>query len=90
MISKDLRKQLKLPITKEIVYYRRLRGKEYIKFDVESIEILEQYNPSGSYSLQIVLSESLLNESDKVKILSDFLVEMQKPTFIQDTNDINY
>ncbi|MBL1225832.1 hypothetical protein IW510_11975 [Enterococcus sp. BWR-S5] len=89
-ISKELRKELKLPITKDIVYYKRVIGKEYDKFNVDAIEKLNQYKPSGSYSLRIILSGSLMNESEQVDILSDFLAQMQKPTFIQDVNDIDY
>lgn len=31
-----------------------------------------------------------MNESEQVNILSDFLAQMQKPTFIKDANDIDY
>lgn len=88
MISKELRKQLKLPITKDIVYYKRILGKEYNKFDVESIEIMSEYNNSGSYSLRISLTKSLMSELEQVDILSDFLIQMQKPNFIEEVNEI--
>ncbi|WP_288362484.1 hypothetical protein [uncultured Enterococcus sp.] len=90
LISKELRKELNLPLTKDIVYYRRIIGREYDRLNVVAIEKLTQYKPSGSFSLRITLSGSLMNESEQVNILSDFLAQMQKPTFINDANDIDY
>ncbi|WP_314065360.1 hypothetical protein [uncultured Vagococcus sp.] len=89
MITRDIRKELKLPITKDIIYFAHVVGKEYEKFEVEHIEILHTF-PRGSSSLKILLVGSLLNEQKEVYILSDFLAHMQKPSFIRDMTEIDY
>lgn len=89
MISKEVRKEIGLPITKDIIYYRHVVGSEYEKYDVSDIHIVNRYL-SGSFSLRITLLESLLNELREVNILSDFLIHMQKPSFIRDMTEVEY
>ena len=71
-IEKDIRKKLKLPITKQLVYYNTKKE----KYNVKSYEILRQKKDC------IVLVITLENNK-KVNILLDYLRQMQLPNFIE-------
>ena len=52
--EKILRKKLGLPVTKPLRYMRREKG-SYTAIPVIAFRIVDQYQPSGSYSLMITL-----------------------------------
>lgn len=79
--SKEFRKKLNLPTTKDVRYFRKenMFWKEYA---VNEIEIVNTYMPSESSSLRITLANG-----ERVNILSDYLAEMQKTTFISEEDE---
>lgn len=78
--SKELRKKLGLPITKDIVYWRK-DNKKWVEYKVVNYKIVDVYEPSGTCS--IVVS---LDSGEEVRILQDYLSDMQKSTFISDVD----
>lgn len=77
-ITEEVRRKLSLPITKDLVYYRRDTQRNWQKFEVTGLAITAAY--STGYSLT-----ATLYNNDTVIIHSDFLKEMQKANF---TNEI--
>lgn len=71
MNKEELKKKLKLPMSKDIVYWDK--GKKYI---VSDIEIADIYQPSGTISLWITLETG-----ERVRILGPYLSEMQSSSF---------
>ena len=78
MDSKELRKELGLPMTKELRYYAKEKD-VWIESCVLGYEIVDTYMPSGTQSLLIELEDKSL-----VRILADYFVDMQKTTFLSD------
>ncbi len=80
--SRELRIQLKLPITKELVYYYSKgyseKGKVWAIYKVTGYKIVYNYL-SGSKTLLI-----LLDNGQGVYIHSDYFAHMQKPSFVKD------
>lgn len=71
---KALKKDLKLPTTKPLIYYKQT---EYLKFEpykVLDFEIEKEYSESKSLKIY-------LENGSTVLILSDYLSEMQKSNF---------
>ncbi|MDG6153291.1 3'-5' exonuclease [Lactococcus formosensis] len=77
-ITEEVRRKLSLPITKDLVYYRRDTQRNWQKFEVTGLAITAAY--STGYSLT-----ATLYNNDTVTIHSGFLKEMQKANF---TNEI--
>ncbi|WP_285007546.1 3'-5' exonuclease [Lactococcus formosensis] len=77
-ITEEVRRKLSLPITKDLVYYRRDTQRNWQKFEVTGLAI------TAAYSTDYSLTATLYN-NDTVTIHSDFLKEMQKANF---TNEI--
>ncbi|BBF41352.1 hypothetical protein lbkm_0026 [Lachnospiraceae bacterium KM106-2] len=77
--SKDLRKELDLPYTKQLKYMEHKKGNTYVEIQVVDYEVAGAYSPSGMKSLTV----SLVN-GRKVRILAPFFSQMQKSSFIQD------
>lgn len=77
-ITEEVRRKLSLPITKDLVYYRRDTQRNWQKFEVTGLAITAAY--STGYSLT-----ATLYNNETVTIHSDFLKEMQKANF---TNEI--
>ncbi|MCR5011390.1 MAG: hypothetical protein K6A72_03545 [Lachnospiraceae bacterium] len=77
--TKELRNSLKLPVTKELVYWKKDSDCEWRSFSVVDYEVIATYEPSGSMSLMISLADG-----NKVRILSDYFSEMQKSSFLSD------
>ena len=74
-----VRKALGLPVTKQLVYYPDKRDKDSI-VKVTVYQLLEMYAITDRwYTVELILE----NEN-RVRIQSEFLVEMQKPSFITD------
>ena len=80
--TKELRKEMGLPVTKGIVYWCRESYCSWKKSDVVDYEIVATYEPSGTKSLLITL-----DNGEKVRILADYLADMQKSTFLNDMGD---
>ena len=77
--EKEVRRELKLPVTKQLVYYSNTRDIASKK-NVKSYQIIEEYNITTPwYTIEIELEDE-----SKVKIHSMFLKEMQSSTFISD------
>ena len=75
MITKELRRQLSLPVTKDLVYYPN-RFKNFTE-KVTDIEIVEENN--GWYSLCITT-----DAGSRAYIHSSYLKNMQSPSFVED------
>lgn len=76
-VTEEVRRKLSLPITKDLVYYRRDKARNWQKFEVAGLAITAVY--STGYSLTVTLYNN-----EKVTIHSDFLKEMQKANFINE------
>ena len=76
--TKELRKELGLPITKSLRYMRQVAS-TWQEIVVTSYKIADTYKPSGTRSLIV----SLVN-GEEIRILQDFFAEMQKPSFVDD------
>lgn len=74
-ITDSLRRKLNLPITKALVYYQQNLEREWERFEVLGISIEREYSVGSSLNIR-------LHNSEKVKIHSDFLKEMQKANFV--------
>lgn len=70
-----LRNLYKLPVSKELVYQDKTGLKKYIVRQVKTLQLVQMY-PSGSCSFVITT-----DDGQEVRILSDYLVEMQKGNF---------
>ncbi|MCM1114251.1 MAG: hypothetical protein NC397_01995 [Clostridium sp.] len=76
---KDLKKQLKLPTKKELVYFEQMSHLKFKPHRVVDFEIVKEFpNAPNSMILKI-----LLENDNTVNILSDYLSEMQKSNFIE-------
>lgn len=75
--EKELKKEMKLPVTKTLVYYRRSDDFGWRMYKVLTWKIAERI--ADWYTLEIEV-EGL----GKVKIHHAFLAQMQKPTFVKD------
>ena len=76
--TKELRKELGLPMTKGLIYWYR-EGRSYKQCNVSSYEIVETYEPGGSKCMLITLETG-----KQVRILSDYLSDMQKASFLNE------
>lgn len=75
--EKELRKQLKLPISKQLRYMRQRNG-SFEAFNVDGFEVVESF-PSGWHLLDVALEGG-----EHVKIHSMYFSEMQKASFEKD------
>ncbi|GBG97180.1 3'-5' exonuclease [Lactococcus termiticola] len=76
-ISEELRRELGLPITRGLVYYREVEHKSWAMLNVKGMGILQEYSSGASLLIA-------LENNEEVCIHSDFLKEMQKANFIAD------
>lgn len=76
--TKELRKKLGLPVTKGISYWHK-NEQVWKRSNVIDYKVVETYKPSES-SLVLITIES----GHQVNILSDYLAEMQKPSFVSE------
>ena len=76
--TKELRKELGLPITKGLRYMRK-ENSAWKEYGIVDYRIVETYQPSGAHSLLITLENG-----KQVRILADYLVDMQKSTFVSE------
>ena len=81
--TKELRKEIGLPITKPLVYWKKI-DTEWHSYIVVNYEIAEIYKPSNTFSLFVTIESG-----EKVRILGDFFVDMQKTTFLSDIEKNN-
>lgn len=77
--TKELRKELGLPITKGLIYWYRDASYSWKQTNVVNYEVVEIYEPSGSMCVMITLVNG-----NQVRILGDYLADMQKPSFLSD------
>lgn len=73
---KLLKKSLKLPTTKELIYYKQKAYLEFEQYKVTDFEIVKEL-PSAS------ILKLYLENNDTLFILSDYFSEMQKSNFVQ-------
>ena len=74
--EKELRKQLKLPITKPLRYMRRRNG-SYAAIPVVNLDVEEAFETWSTLCIT-------LENGEAVKIHSAYFAEMQKPSFEKD------
>lgn len=77
--TKELRKEIGLPITKGLVYWCKDEFNSWKQYNVTDYEVVETYLPSGAKSILVTLE----NEK-KIRILGDYLSDMQKSSFLSD------
>lgn len=80
--TKELRKEIGLPVTKGIIYWCKETSDSWKKINVVDYEIVATYEPSGSKSVVITLENG-----NRVRILSDYLADMQKTSFLNDIGE---
>lgn len=76
--SLELRKELQLPLKKELIYLRKINGK-WKTYSVIDYEIIDRYQPSNTASLRIYIETG-----ESIRILATYFAQMQKPSFIND------
>ncbi len=77
--EKNYRKATGLPVTKQLVYYANARNVNSIK-KVDKVRVVEIYDKTDFW----MTFEIVLEDGTTVRIHSDFLSEMQKPSFVRD------
>ncbi|MBP5414396.1 MAG: hypothetical protein ILN61_04025 [Lachnospiraceae bacterium] len=78
MITRELRKQLGLPLTKELVYYPpRYEDKTHSPIAVDDVKVVREF-PSY-YTLEITLKDCT-----KKIVHSKYFASMQSPHFLDD------
>ncbi len=77
--TRELRKELKLPIFKSLRYMRKKGAGEWEEFEVTDYRIVDTYQPSGTHSFLVTLKTG-----EEVRVLQDFFVDMQKSSFVED------
>lgn len=87
--EKARRRKLKLPITKQLRYMKRMQNGDYKECLVDNYnyEIVKTITvnttpPSETYVLRIILETG-----EKVDILLEYFIQMQKSSFIDDMNN---
>lgn len=80
--TKELRKEIGIPVTKGIVYWHKDQDCMWKQFNVVNYEVVTTYEPSGSKCILITLEND-----ERVSILSDYLADMQKPSFLNDIGE---
>lgn len=73
---KLLKKTLKLPTKKNLIYFKQKSYLEFEQYNVIDFEIVKELPSSKVIKIY-------LDNNDTVLILSDYLVEMQKSNYIQ-------
>lgn len=73
---KELKKELKLPTTKQLIYYEQCSYQKFKPHLIEDFEIIKELP-----NMKVLRIE--LENGSTVDIYSDYLVEMQKSNFIQ-------
>lgn len=77
--EKVIRRFLGLPIKKQLVYYLDKKDKNSI-IGIERYRLVEMYGNEDAWCTV----EIFLKNNESVRIHSRYLVEMQKPSFIED------
>lgn len=78
---KLLKKSLKLPTKKNLIFFKQNSCLEFQQYNVIDFEIVKEL-PSSK------VIKVYLDNNDTVLILSDYLVEMQKSNFIQTISNL--
>ena len=76
--EKARRKELDLPVTKELRYMHK-QDVNWLEEKVISYQVVDMYYPSGTKSLMITLENK-----EKIRILHPYFAHMQKPSFVED------
>lgn len=77
--EKNVRKAIGLPVTKELIYYQNIRDASSA-VPIKTYRLCEMYQITDRwYTIEISLENG-----KSVKIHSDYLIQMQKPSFIAD------
>ncbi|MBO4847482.1 MAG: 3'-5' exonuclease [Lachnospiraceae bacterium] len=77
--TRELRKEIGLPVTKDLVYWYKTESYTWRQANVINYEVIETLVPSGSKCLRITL-----DDGKKVCILGDYLSDMQKISFLKE------
>lgn len=73
---KAFKKSLKLPITKDLVYFKQTSYLKFQQYNVTDFEIVKEL-PSSK------VLKVYLDNNDTALILNDYFVEMQKSNFVE-------
>lgn len=76
--EKELRRKLKLPVTKELFYYEHLNGELYTKHKVLSFQIVKEYDTWKSLEITVE------NIKNPIRIHGDYFSEMQGAAFTKE------
>lgn len=77
--TKKLRKELKLPIKRQLRYMKHNQNGTYSEINVVDYFIVNTYQPSGTHSLSV-----MLENGEQIRIIAPFFCHMQKSTFVGD------
>lgn len=80
--TKELRKEIGLPVTKGLIYWYKSETHVWKQTTVTNYEVVETYEPSESKSIVITLEDG-----KRIRILGDYLADMQKPSFLSDIGE---
>ncbi|WP_279073763.1 hypothetical protein [Amedibacillus dolichus] len=86
--EKERRRKLKLPVTKQLRYMRAMSGvyKEFLvdnyNYEIVKTITINTTPPGETYVLRITLENG-----EKVDILLEYFIQMQKSSFIDDMNN---
>lgn len=76
---KNLKKQLKLPIKKDLIYFKQVSYLQFQPFQISDFEIVKTFSKSPESKILKIYLEN----GETVNILSDYLSEMQKSNFTE-------
>lgn len=76
--TKQLRKELGLPLTKKIKYLHKVNN-VWQEENIVNYSVVDTYQPSGTKSLSI-----MLDSGKTIRILADYLADMQKTNFVSE------
>lgn len=82
--TRELRKEIGLPITKGLIYWYKTEDHRWRHENVTNYEVLETYQPSESKSISITLEDGT-----RIRILGDYFADMQRSSFLNDIDELN-
>lgn len=81
--TKELRKEIGLPVTKGLIYWYKDKSHVWKQANVTNYEVIATYEPSGNKSIRVTLENG-----SQVRILGDYLADMQKTSFLSEIGEI--
>lgn len=81
--QKEVRRQLGLPVTKELVYYYHPYNKNSQAYSVTSYDARRYIDNFGNECSWNILEIQVMGDDEPKIIHGDFFAEMQKPNFVE-------